>query len=72
MSLTNGLLDELVALDFIIPMWVLTTFNDFGPGLEENVELRVVTTDVSEFRTSINDITFSGGGDLAERATQGL
>jgi len=127
MALSNGLIDNILSLEYIIPKWVLVTFNDnpYYPSTEMyyttrttyypptetyytttapyypttatyypstasyypttvtyyppkerditlNTDLRIVTDDVDLFRTSLNDITFSGGGDGPERATQGL
>jgi len=81
MALSNGLIANIVALEYIIPQWVLVTFNDHpnatsSPPTEAdialNTDLRIVTNDVNLFRTSLNDITFNGGGDGPERATQGL
>ena len=79
-SLSNGLIDNIIAHDYIIPLWVLVTFNGHpnatsSPPSEadiaKNTDLRVVTTDVNTFRSSLNNITYSGGGDGPERATQG-
>lgn len=72
MSLANGIVTELVDLAYVIPAWVLTTFNDYGDGnITKNVDLRIVTDDVDAFNASLNSIVFSGGGDTAEEATQG-
>jgi len=100
MSLSNGLIDDINALHYIIPKWVLVTFNDFDWGttpsswmmstvktsssptetfslpteaeIERNTDLIIVTDNANLFRSRLNDITFSGGGDGPERATQGL
>jgi len=95
MALSNGLIDNIVALNYMIPKWVLVTFNDYpstvpskttetsssptdtpSPSTEAdialNTDLRIVTDKVSLFKSSLNNITFSGGGDGPERATQGL
>ena len=72
MSLTNGLVAQLVHRNYTIPGWVLTTFNDYGDNSDRNVELRVTTTSQMTFSDSLNSIRFSGGGDAAEQATQGF
>ena len=75
LSLTNGILDQLAEDEFNIPTWVLTTFNDGGTGNDDNhvdnTNLVVVTSDITQMQTSLNEISFSGGGDGPERATQG-
>merc|ERR1712106_270577 len=75
MSLTNGIIDKLLMDNFTIPRWVLTTFSDGQPyhvDHEENTNLRIVTNNVHSFSSSLNTISFSGGGDGPERATQGI
>jgi len=73
-TLSNNILDAILASKFEIPQFVLTTFNDSpSENVEDNVELRVDTADATEFRNSLNSISFGGGsGELAERATQGM
>jgi len=70
-ALSNDLLDHIIAHDYIIPQWVLVTFNDEA-NVTSSTDLRIVTKDVDEFRINLNNITFSGGGDGPERATHGL
>ena len=72
-TLSNNILDAIIASKFDIPQFVLTTFNDSpSENVEDNVDLRVDTADATEFRNSLNSISFGGGsGELAERATQG-
>jgi len=82
MALSRGLINNIVAQEYIIPRWVLVTFNDHpsmtssSPPTEEdillNTDLRIVTGNVDLFRSKLNDIAFNGGGDGPERATQGL
>ena len=74
MSLTNGIIEKLVEKNYTIPRWVLTTLTDGEPyhlDHEDNTNLRIVTNDVNNYRNSLNGISFSGGGDGPERATQG-
>ena len=74
MSLANGIIDKIVEKKYIIPTWVLTTFKDNLLDLsdhEDNTDLRIITNDVNSLKSSLNKITFSGGGDGPERATQG-
>lgn len=70
--LTNELLSIVANQNYTIPNWVLTTFNDHGDNITQNVDLRLETTSMAHFSSSLNLIRFSGGGDDSEQAMQGL
>ena len=69
--LTNELLSIVANQNYTIPNWVLTTFNDHGDNITQNVDLRLETTSMAHFSSSLNLIRFSGGGDDSEQAMQG-
>ena len=74
MSLAKGIIDKIVDENYTIPSWVLTTFKDNSGDLvnhPDNTDLRIITSDVGSLISSVNSISFIGGGDLPERATQG-
>ena len=74
MSLANDIFDKIVEKNYTIPRWVLTTFKDNSADLldhEDNTDLRIITKYVNKFNSSLNKISFKGGGDGPERATQG-
>ena len=70
-TLTKGLVQLLENKEYHIKKWILTTFNDKTDDIEDNVKLRIVTGNVKNFSKSLSEIKFHGGGDYAERATQG-
>lgn len=74
-NLTQQVVERIIEVEANIPSYRLITFNDFGPDFRRNVDLRVATTDVFEFKQGIIGLTFEsfdGGRDSKERLMQGL
>lgn len=67
--------ERIVEIEANIPSYTLITFNDFGPDFRRNVDLRINTPNVFEFRQEIVALrfeSFDGGRDSKERLMQGL
>jgi hypothetical protein len=74
-NLTQKVVERIVEIDANIPSYRLITFNDFGPDFRRNVDLRINTGNVLEFRQEIVALrfeSFDGGRDSKERLMQGL
>ena len=52
-NLTQRVVDRIQETNTNIPSYLLVTFNDFGPDITRNVEIREPTNDVSRFRQEI-------------------
>ena len=60
---------------FSIFQYQLVTFNDYGPDITQNVEVREPTEDLNRFKQEILGLefeSFDGGRDSKERLLQGL
>ena len=60
---------------FSIFQYQLVTFNDMGPDITRNVEVREPTEDLNRFKQEILGLefeSFDGGRDSKERLLQGL
>jgi len=64
----NDIVDALISEDFKIPQYVATTFND-DAQVTKTIQN---SASVDDLKRSINEIRYSGGGDLPERATEGI
>ena len=77
-NLLKAIMDS-VSANYLIPTWVLTTFNDYYNQTSEsyvdnitlNAELRVVSHDSSDILDSMDNIQYCKGFDKPERLTQG-
>ena len=63
--MVKKMVSDLVDSGSKVPRWVLTNFKD------SNVELVTSTDNVDDLRSSLNDFTYGGGGDLTEQVLQG-
>ena len=64
-----------IAHFFSIFQYQLVTFNDYGPDITQNVEVREPTEDLNRFKQEILGLefeSFDGGRDSKERLLQGL
>ncbi len=74
-NLTQKVVERIQEINANIPSYHLVTFNDFGPNFRRNVDFRLDTTDVIEFKQEIVSLVFEsydGGRDSKERLMQGL
>ena len=74
-NLTQKVVERIQEINANIPSYHLVTFNDFGPSYRRNVDFRLDTTDVIEFKQEIVSLIFEsydGGRDSKERLMQGL
>ena len=74
-NLTQRVVDRIQETDTNIPSYHLILFNDRGPDITENVEVRDPTDDVVRFRQEIMGLEFEsydGGRDSKERLMQGV
>ncbi len=74
-NLTQKVVERIVEIEANIPSYHLITFNDYGPNFRRNVDFRLDTADVYEFKQEITSLvfdSFDGGRDSKERLMQGL
>merc|ERR1719244_960955 len=71
-QLTYSLIDEAEERGFSIPKWILTTFTDINEDIESNTKLVIETPDSGKMKAALKNTRFAGGGDIPERAFQGL
>ena len=74
-NLTQRVVDRIQETDTNIPSYHLILFNDLGPDITRNVEVRDPTQDVVRFRQEIMGLefeSFDGGRDSKERLMQGV
>lgn len=74
-NLTQKVVARIQETEANIPSYLLVTFNDYGPDFRQNVDIRLQTRDVLQFKQEIIGITFEsfdGGRDSKERLMQGL
>jgi len=74
-NLTQRVVDRIQETNTNIPQYQLVTFNDYGPDITRNVEVREPTEDLNRFKQEILGLefeSFDGGRDSKERLLQGL
>ncbi len=74
-NLTQKVVERIQEIQANIPSYHLVTFNDYGPDMRRNVDYRLDTNDVIEFKQEIISLvfeSFDGGRDSRERLMQGL
>ena len=65
LPMVKRMVQDLVDSGSKVSKWVLTNFKD------PNVELVTSTNNVDDLRSSLNALSYGGGGDLTEQALQG-